>query len=101
MINSRFQLNLVESLCVSPAACDSALSKLSLQLLKNDLGTDMEFEVVVGALESSGTENSDSMSSPAVEEEKFVIRAHRVIVAARCDWFRRALLSGMREAIDK
>jgi hypothetical protein len=22
-------------------------------------------------------------------------------VAARCDWFRRALLSGMREAIDR
>lgn len=35
------------------------------------------------------------------ESEKCIIRAHRVIVAARCDWFRRALLSGMREAIDK
>lgn len=29
------------------------------------------------------------------------IVAHRVIVAAQCDWFRRALLSGMRESIDK
>lgn len=29
------------------------------------------------------------------------IKAHRVIVAARCDWFRRALLSGMKEAIDR
>lgn len=96
-----FQLNLVESLCVPPAAGNSTLSKLSLQLLKNDLGTDMEFEVVVAALEASGTESCDAVANAAVEEEKFVIRAHRVIVAARCDWFRRALLSGMREAIDK
>ncbi|XP_047118625.1 uncharacterized protein LOC124799129 [Schistocerca piceifrons] len=34
-------------------------------------------------------------------EEAASVRAHRVIVAARCDWFRRALLSGMREAIDR
>ncbi|XP_069955000.1 uncharacterized protein [Cherax quadricarinatus] len=27
--------------------------------------------------------------------------AHRVVAAARCEWFRRALLSGMREAIDR
>ena len=30
-----------------------------------------------------------------------VIPAHRVIVAARCEWFKKALLSGMKEAIDK
>ena len=29
------------------------------------------------------------------------VRAHCVVIAARCDWFRRALLSGMRESIDK
>lgn len=29
------------------------------------------------------------------------LKAHRVVVAARCEWFRRALLSGMREAIDR
>ncbi|KAK4323489.1 hypothetical protein Pmani_005804 [Petrolisthes manimaculis] len=29
------------------------------------------------------------------------LQAHRVVVAARCEWFRRALLSGMREAIDR
>jgi hypothetical protein len=34
-------------------------------------------------------------------DEVCSIQAHRVIVAARCDWFRRALLSGMREAIDR
>lgn len=30
-----------------------------------------------------------------------VIPAHRVIVAARCEYFKRALRSGMKEAIDK
>ena len=29
------------------------------------------------------------------------VPAHCVVIAARCDWFRRALLSGMRESIDK
>jgi len=35
------------------------------------------------------------------EEEGVVITAHRVIVASRCEYFKRALLSGMKEAIDK
>ena len=30
-----------------------------------------------------------------------VIPAHRVIVAARCEYFKRALQSGMKEAINK
>ena len=33
--------------------------------------------------------------------ETYKIPAHRVVIAARCDWFRRALLSGMRESIDR
>ncbi|XP_076029990.1 uncharacterized protein LOC143018496 isoform X2 [Oratosquilla oratoria] len=38
----------------------------------------------------------------AIEEKvQYEMKAHRVIVAARCEWFRRALLSGMREAIDR
>lgn len=65
-----------------------------LQLLKNETNTDMEFEIVG----NSGMENCDENST---QDEKCIIKAHRVIVAARCDWFRRALLSGMREAIDK
>ena len=35
-----------------------------------------------------------------LSEGETVIHAHRVIVAARCQWFKRALLSGMKEAID-
>ena len=35
------------------------------------------------------------------EVEVQEVRAHCVIIAARCDWFRRALLSGMKESIHK
>lgn len=29
------------------------------------------------------------------------LHAHRVVIAAGCEWFKRALLSGMKEAIDR
>lgn len=97
-----YTLNLVESLCVPPSPMNSNLSKLCLQLLKNEAGTDMEFEIVVSNSVSDQTvrEHTEETSSPT-DFETSTIRAHRVIVAARCDWFRRALLSGMREAIDR
>lgn len=60
----------------------------------------MEFEIISSSSESSNAEQGEEASAPS-EEEKTTIKAHRVIVAARCDWFRRALLSGMREAIDR
>ncbi|KYB25250.1 uncharacterized protein LOC100141518 [Tribolium castaneum] len=88
-----YKLNLVESLCVSPPSNTSILSKLALQLFKNATDTDMEFEIVAA--------NSEQSENETQSEEERIIKAHRVIVAARCDWFRRALLSGMREAIDK
>ena len=53
----------------------------------------MEFEVI--------TANSDQEDGQICEERHCKIRAHRAIVAARCDWFRRALLSGMKEDIEK
>ena len=90
-----FQLNLVESLCVPPSSNNSVLSKLALQMFKSATDTDMEFEIVGSGVSTEQSENEVS------EEEQCTIKAHRVIVAARCDWFRRALLSGMREAIDK
>lgn len=61
----------------------------------------MEFEIITSNLDTGNNEQSDEAAGNAIEEEKTIIRAHRVIVASRCDWFRRALLSGMREAIDK
>ena len=35
------------------------------------------------------------------EVDVTLVKAHCVVIASRCDWFRRALLSGMRESIDK
>lgn len=62
----------------------------------------MEFEIITTASDSSQTtEQAEEAAGTPVEEEKTTLKAHRVIVAARCDWFRRALLSGMREAIDR
>lgn len=92
----------MESLCVPPSSVNSNLSKFCLQLLKNEVGTDMEFEIMTSNSTSDQTvrEHARETSSP-VEFESSIMKAHRVIVAARCDWFRRALLSGMREAIDK
>jgi hypothetical protein len=82
-------------MCVPPSSNNSLLSKLSLQLFKSAIDTDMEFEIVGTGVSTEQPENETS------EEGQCTIKAHRVIVAARCDWFRRALLSGMREAIDK
>ncbi|KAG5890631.1 hypothetical protein JTB14_020335 [Gonioctena quinquepunctata] len=88
-----YKLNLVKSLCVPKDANNSSLSHLYLQLLNSQMKTDMEFEVIGN--------NAEQTESSTSTEERSIIKSHRVIVAARCDWFRRALLSGMREAIDK
>ncbi|KAJ8913824.1 hypothetical protein NQ315_003733 [Exocentrus adspersus] len=90
-----YKLNLVESLCVPPNANDSRLSELCLELLNSEKQSDMVFEIIGN---SFGAEQSEERAAP---EEKCIIKSHRVIVATRCDWFRRALLSGMKEAIDK
>ncbi|GFW08968.1 BTB domain-containing protein [Trichonephila clavipes] len=39
----------------------------------------------------------------AVEDEAqhMTIKAHCIVIASRCDWFRKALLSGMKESINK
>ena len=50
-------------------------------------------------IDHTGGKPVSSVEGEGVEVEQ--IPCHRVVVAARCDWFRRALLSGMRESIDK
>lgn len=77
------------------------MSRLSLKLLKSGVGTDMEFEIVVNNSAGEQTLRDHAESNDSIEDEHLIIHAHRVIVAARCDWFRRALLSGMKEAITK
>lgn len=73
-----------------PRAADSVLAQGCMQLASSQLHADMEFVL-------------DPATS--LEEEigglPIVIRAHRVIVASRCEWACRALQSGMREAQER
>ena len=48
---------------------------------------------------SSSTSDNDRLLTD--DQMGVVIPAHRVIVAARCEYFKKALQSGMKEAIDK
>lgn len=80
----------VESLCISPVPRDSKLSYNADQLFNSldsqDCFSDMKF--IVHYVEDD---------KPATK----TLNAHRVIVSCRCDWFRRALLSGMKEDIKR
>ncbi|KAE8752100.1 hypothetical protein FOCC_FOCC001262 [Frankliniella occidentalis] len=99
------KLNLLQSVCTSPSAQKSYISKQMLPLLSSGQGCDMVFEVIsTKDVESNGDQPTDTdshNSSTEPKHEVHILKAHRVIVAARCDWFRRALLSGMRETIDR
>eukprot|EP00058_Branchiostoma_floridae_P010098 XP_002595586.1 hypothetical protein BRAFLDRAFT_117505 [Branchiostoma floridae] len=99
-----YKLSCVESLTVPPSPKDSHLARRMGDVLHTRRLADMTFHVIypqdVSDLvidHSAGGMLSRTDDTPEVEE----IHAHRVIVAARCDWFRRALLSGMKEAIDR
>eukprot|EP00057_Strongylocentrotus_purpuratus_P003462 XP_003726708.1 PREDICTED: uncharacterized protein LOC100892203 isoform X1 [Strongylocentrotus purpuratus] len=87
-----------ESLCVPPSASESKLARAMGELLESGVDTDMCFEVITV---------TDEPSDDATQEtERKVVRhpliyAHCAIIASRCDWFKRALMSGMRESIDK
>lgn len=53
----------------------------------------MEFEIHVFS------NNQNSMLDIPNQVHSF--RAHRVLVSARCEWFKKALLSGMQESITR
>uniref|UniRef100_A0A182JMU1 BTB domain-containing protein n=1 Tax=Anopheles atroparvus TaxID=41427 RepID=A0A182JMU1_ANOAO len=52
----------------------------------------VEMEVGSGSTRSTGI---------AKDSQSHCFKAHRVIVAARCDWFKKALISGMQEDINR
>ncbi|RWS01741.1 uncharacterized protein B4U79_04822, partial [Dinothrombium tinctorium] len=87
----------LQSLFESPLASNSYLSKHASNLLDNDnCNSDLIFEVFPPKCHSN--------EAAAFEEtvaKPIAIRSHRVIVASRCEWFKRALLSGMKESINK
>ncbi|RWS27283.1 uncharacterized protein B4U80_11053, partial [Leptotrombidium deliense] len=79
----------------SPLAKDSIISKKAMELLeKGDENSDLSFEVFSPKCQSSEGSFDENV-------KPVVINSHRVIVAARCEWFKRALLSGMKESINK
>lgn len=73
--------------CREPMVSRSPLARKVLHLLENEIDSDLEFVLP-----------AEPDAEQAVDH---VVKAHRVILAARCRWFYRALLSGMREAIDR
>lgn len=94
------KLNLTRHICNPPPIVNSGLSKSALRLLHSGHLSDMEFEVIVpsGASQQIHAKGQvDRLAKTTVH----VFKAHRVIVAARCEWFRKALLSGMKEDIHR
>lgn len=101
-------------MCEPPIAANSSLSKNALRLLHSAQLTDMEFEVHTVASVISGNScntgtttnyNIDreglSMQSHKSNAQVHIFRAHRVLVAARCECFKKALMSGMQESITR
>lgn len=76
----------------------SQLAQGCLRLLHSLEHSDMQFVLEQPPATPTGGEESIADSS---HSNPVILSAHRVIVSARCEWLKRALMSGMREAIDK
>nr|XP_022318373.1 uncharacterized protein LOC111121395 isoform X2 [Crassostrea virginica] len=100
------RLSSVESLCIPPTSRKSVLAQRALELFKKKENTDMVFEIIlIRDIGDIVIDHTHGAPIERQEEERDVevhqIPAHCVVLAARCNWFSRALLSGMRESIDK
>ena len=71
------------------------LSRCMGAVLETGQYADMKFLV------HDGSEPLLREQSTADCDEGCCLRAHCVVLAARCDWFRRALTSGMKESIER
>lgn len=60
----------------------------------------MEFEVIPTPA-AENTPPDDSLDINDMENRVHIFRAHRVIVGSRCEWFNKALSSGMQESINR
>ena len=65
------------------------LSQCLEKLLESSLLSDLKFVVTEGA--------DDTFK----RDKGVVFKAHRIVVASRCTWFRRALGSGMKESVER
>ncbi|XP_061196240.1 uncharacterized protein LOC133204507 [Saccostrea echinata] len=100
------RLSSVESLCIPPPSKKCILAQNALELFRKKRNTDMVFEIIL--VRDMGDIVIDHTHGDPIERQEddhdveiHQIPAHCVILAARCNWFSRALLSGMRESIDK
>ncbi|XP_050079634.1 uncharacterized protein LOC126567453 [Anopheles maculipalpis] len=64
-------------------------------------GVGNETATAVNASSSTGSNGSHAKGGNTRGAQSHCFKAHRVIVAARCDWFKKALLSGMQEDINR
>lgn len=88
----------MESVVTCPPGDKSPLARSVMQLLISGDHADMRFILNKTDLTHCSTcEGFQGIRNQNTLE----IPAHRVIVATRCDWFRRALLSGMKESIER
>ncbi|KAG4075849.1 hypothetical protein HA402_003675 [Bradysia odoriphaga] len=93
------KLNLIRTLCEPPALSQSTLSKNAIRLLHSGQFSDMEFEIIVPAAPTKNSSSTQDDGSSQLQVHTF--RAHRIIVASRCEWFHKALTSGMQESINR
>jgi hypothetical protein len=105
-----YKINLFSGLCESPNAINSNMSKNAVSFDVTKFSP--KFEVITTATVS---DEPVSITSPPVaiighnnydfdgtsKKEYHIFKAHRVIVAARCEYLRKALLSGMQEDINR
>lgn len=102
----------IPSLELLQSKSSSQLAQGCLKLLSTLEYSDMKFILRPQQLAAPlGQEEGEEKATPTEGEaippgqdsdaEPVVISAHRVIVSARCEWMKRALMSGMREAIDR
>lgn len=83
----------------------SSLSKNALRLLHSGQHSDMEFEIIVMPPPQNDDDAASNTAAPSptgsAGVQVHIFRAHRVIVASRCEWFHKALTSGMQESIHR
>ena len=89
----------MESVVTCPPGDKSPLAQSVLQLLLSGDYADMSFTFDTTDLVHCSTCTECKRFSK--QNSRAEIPAHRVIVATRCDWFGRALLSGMKESIER
>lgn len=87
-----------KSYCSTDSTTSTACSNLSRcmgAVLETGQYADMTFLI------AHGSESATTNESTAAPHASNCLLAHRVVLASRCDWFRRALTSGMKESIER